>query len=176
MEILFNGRWGTVCDDGWGGKEAAVVCRQLGYAVAIRPATRAFFGRGLGPILLDNVDCTGEEDSIYECSHNAWGNHNCDHSEDAGVVCSSTCVCVCLCLFICVFVFVFICVFVYLSVFVFVYLCVCVCVYLCVFVCVCVCLYGCMCVCMFLCVCVCVCLSVCVFVFVCVCVCFCVCV
>ena len=118
LEILFNGRWGTVCDDGWGGKEAAVVCRQLGYAVAIRPATRAFFGRGLGPILLDNVDCTGEEDSIYECSHNAWGNHNCDHSEDAGVVCSSTCqsacpacclfmsaCCLCMCLNVCMHVF-----------------------------------------------------------------------
>lgn len=29
VEIFHNGRWGTICDDGFGDSEAQVVCRQL---------------------------------------------------------------------------------------------------------------------------------------------------
>jgi hypothetical protein len=31
VEICFNDRWGTVCDDNFGVEEAAVVCRQQGF-------------------------------------------------------------------------------------------------------------------------------------------------
>ena len=47
----------------------------------------AYFGQGSGSILLDNVQCTGNEVSIFSCSHNSIGSHDCSHSEDAGVVC-----------------------------------------------------------------------------------------
>ena len=45
------------------------------------------YGGGSGPIHLDDVRCTGQETSIYECNHGGLGNHNCDHNEDAGVIC-----------------------------------------------------------------------------------------
>ena len=45
----------------------------------------AFFGQGAGPIFLDDVGCVGTESSLLDCS--AITQHNCRHSEDAGVRC-----------------------------------------------------------------------------------------
>ena len=47
----------------------------------------AYFGQGNESILLDNVQCTGNEASIFSCTHNVIGSNNCDHNDDAGVVC-----------------------------------------------------------------------------------------
>ena len=51
---------------------------------------RAFFGNGSGDIVLDNVVCQGTESSLLECDRNRIGQHNCDHTEDAGVRCEGT--------------------------------------------------------------------------------------
>ena len=42
---------------------------------------------GTGPILLDNLQCTGRESRLIDCPHHGLGNHDCSHSEDAGVRC-----------------------------------------------------------------------------------------
>ena len=64
-----------------------VVCHQLGYANASRATVTAEFGQGTGEIWLDDLACTGFEDSLAECLNNGWGDHNCRHREDAGAVC-----------------------------------------------------------------------------------------
>jgi deleted-in-malignant-brain-tumors protein 1 len=88
VEICHAGAWGTVCDDAWDNADAAVVCRQLGFeAVGAVARSVATFGQGAGDIWLDNVICNGAEESLALCASNGWGNHNCTHFEDAGVVC-----------------------------------------------------------------------------------------
>ena len=90
VEVYINGTWGTVCDDGWSLTNADVVCRQLGYDGATRAPARAIYGEGTGPIYYDDVACTGSEARLVNCSHSGFGIHNCQHSEDAGVECSTT--------------------------------------------------------------------------------------
>ena len=89
VEVLYNGEWGTVCDDEWDLNDAQVVCRQLGFGIAVAARSDAFYGAGEGQIWLDDVNCIGTEMGIENCSHNGWGFENCGHSEDAGVQCSN---------------------------------------------------------------------------------------
>ncbi|KAG9264060.1 hypothetical protein AMEX_G22294, partial [Astyanax mexicanus] len=88
VEIYYNGQWGTVCDDDWGMEDAEVVCSQMACGKATSIHNQAHFGQGSGPILLDNVGCSGTEITLTSCSHSGLGINNCNHGEDAGVVCS----------------------------------------------------------------------------------------
>ncbi|CAM2095287.1 unnamed protein product [Caretta caretta] len=90
VEVFHNQQWGTVCDDNWDLTEARVVCRQLGCGTALSAPGRAHFGRGSDTIWLDEVNCTGTEAALSECRAKSWGDHNCHHGEDAGVVCSDS--------------------------------------------------------------------------------------
>ena len=105
VEICIGGIWGSVCDDSWDNRDAAVVCQQLGFqgnsmclcAVLVLASYVLFnlkdvtvhynshFGEGKGPYHLTNVYCYGDEENLLSCSFST--NHNCERNEDAGVTC-----------------------------------------------------------------------------------------
>ncbi|KAL2096263.1 hypothetical protein ACEWY4_008411 [Coilia grayii] len=93
VEVLYKGKWGTVCDDHWGKKEANVVCKELRCGAVVKrikgknnkkKQKEPLFGRGSGHMF--NVKCTGTESTLKTCTFNRI--HNCNHYEDAGVICS----------------------------------------------------------------------------------------
>ena len=81
-----DGAWGTVCDDLWDIADARVVCQQLGYGEPLSAPHGAAFGSGSISILMDNVECSGTERRLQDCDRAI--DNDCNHSEDAGVVCS----------------------------------------------------------------------------------------
>eukprot|EP00062_Callorhinchus_milii_P024684 gi/632984858/ref/XP_007909356.1/ PREDICTED: deleted in malignant brain tumors 1 protein-like [Callorhinchus milii] len=88
VEILSNNTWGTVCDDSWDIREASVVCRQLDCGPAVRAVGQAGFGQGAGQIWLDELHCRGSESFLWDCVASSADQSDCNHKEDAGVVCS----------------------------------------------------------------------------------------
>ena len=93
VEVFFNNIWGTVCDDGWDAADAKLVCRQLGHPYGnVQPVGAAVFGQGTSRIWLTQVSCEDSDRSLDECLYYQypWGvPHACDHSEDAGVICTN---------------------------------------------------------------------------------------
>ena len=87
VEIFYKGVWGPVCDDGWGSKEAQVVCRSLGLGDEGSGICCSAFGESTANLTLDNVRCSGNESSILDCFHTGLGRSYCDHGEEVGVKC-----------------------------------------------------------------------------------------
>ena len=89
VEVYHNGQWGTVCDDHWTINEANVACRQLGFSGASQVICCAGYGQGSDPIWMDGVTCQGGEAMLFYCTFLEWGSHDCNHGEDASVVCNT---------------------------------------------------------------------------------------
>lgn len=88
VEVWHEGAWGTVCDDHFTMNNAHVVCRQLGCGEGKTVFGWSYFGNGSGDIALDQVNCTGSEDYLWDCSHAEWYVNDCGHNEDVSILCS----------------------------------------------------------------------------------------
>ena len=79
-------RYEYICDEGWDINDAHVVCRMLGFPGARDAILRSEYGEpGAYYTSLSNVQCSGTEDSIFDCPY--VSNPNCTKSSSAGVQC-----------------------------------------------------------------------------------------
>ena len=76
LNIIYGDSERSVCDDGFSSKDAEVACRELygdsnflNFIVDQRCEHSDFW--------LDDIDCSGSEEKIADCSHLEWGSHNC---------------------------------------------------------------------------------------------------
>ena len=97
--VGLNGAWGAICYNGWDLNDAHVVCRQLGFANAISATNSAKYGTWTGRIWLRSLECTGNEDSLLNCTHEGWGilyryYWRCDRNRLASVYCNGENTCV----------------------------------------------------------------------------------
>ena len=88
VEVEQEGRWGTVCDDGWDMMDVAVVCRELGCGAAQHTPIAMLYPPAVDealPVLIQVALCNGTEKTLAECDQvEAF---DCGHDEDAGAVC-----------------------------------------------------------------------------------------
>ncbi|XP_013407241.1 scavenger receptor cysteine-rich domain superfamily protein-like [Lingula anatina] len=91
LEIYYNHHWGTICNKGWDAVDALVACRQLGYS-GLEVHNRNF-GAGDDLVLLSQIQCNGNEDSLSRCPRTSnWGTvpAECTHDRDVGIVCEAS--------------------------------------------------------------------------------------
>ncbi|XP_069753720.1 scavenger receptor cysteine-rich domain-containing protein DMBT1-like isoform X3 [Narcine bancroftii] len=86
VEVYNGGVWGRVTDDLWDFKDADVVCRQLNCGSAINVYNSSIYGIGKGSVLMNNVNCTGSEPSIWNCTFTQP--KGLSLGDDVGVFCS----------------------------------------------------------------------------------------
>ena len=89
VEVKIDGEWGGICDDGFNINEANIVCKQLGFHLGAQEAVKRANEKGTGKVILHDMFCSGEENSIAECNfgNHAEHDHQCDATEMAGVKC-----------------------------------------------------------------------------------------
>ena len=91
LEIYFSGRWGTVCENGWGARSAETVCKELGFNRLVRKTDGSLYtydGANDSPVWLEEVQCEGDEERLSECPHGPLGTHLCSHEHDVGIICT----------------------------------------------------------------------------------------
>lgn len=87
VEIFQYGEWTLVCAGGWNDVGASVVCREHNYLYG-KTLPKGFFGRIDRYTYWNQVNCSGTEEFLANCTHET---ETCDNinTNYAAVVCSN---------------------------------------------------------------------------------------
>ena len=77
-----------MCDSNWDYVDAKVACKKMGFLNAEYYKLYSPSGSSSQPIWVNNVECTGNEMHLTDCSGTFGGTSSCTHTEDIGISCS----------------------------------------------------------------------------------------
>ena len=121
VEVCFGNLWGTICHNSWDNRDAGVICKQLFNSSSfgklhVLPQQLAIlqftcfvvylgghaingssFGSGDGPIVIQNINCNGNETSLTDCSTITSTTSPCNDSTVAGLECFGKVLIFCFC-------------------------------------------------------------------------------
>ena len=86
VQVCHNNTWGWVCADQWDKKDADVACRMMdfnGSLSAFYDSEKVMHTKPA--VWLNDMQCTGNESSLFLCKHGGLGSHDC--KAKAGVIC-----------------------------------------------------------------------------------------
>ena len=88
LQICINNAWGSVCnDDYFGPTDASVACNQL-EGFSADGAASVTSNRRTPPYFLEELDCSGEEGEIINCTqYSTIGLASCENGYDAIIQC-----------------------------------------------------------------------------------------
>ena len=86
VQVYYNNTWGWVCADQWDKHDADVACRMMDFNGSLS----AFYDsekimQTKPDVWLNDMQCTGDERSLFLCKHGGLGSHDC--KAKAGVIC-----------------------------------------------------------------------------------------
>ncbi|KAL4227453.1 CD5 molecule-like [Mactra antiquata] len=90
VQVMYDYKWGDVCDANWTDVSATIVCKQLGYVYGVAECCSALGTADFGNVdKLFNYSCSGVEQYLTQCS-NVTDHGTCSYFHRASVVCHNT--------------------------------------------------------------------------------------
>jgi len=95
LEMVSDGKWGTICESGFDKKAAEVACRSLGFRSAGWVSNYFKISKGnIGNLMIEtgrkihfsNFECNGEENGLMECKYNGADELPCMCTQEHDVV------------------------------------------------------------------------------------------
>lgn len=88
VQFYDKGQWGTVCGESWDMNDATVVCRQLDCGKAHKITTMTEYGHSTGQNWIEQIECSGSEYTLAQCTQRPFRDRTCNESSFAGVICT----------------------------------------------------------------------------------------
>ncbi|XP_070557234.1 uncharacterized protein [Ptychodera flava] len=86
IEFFRNGTWAPICDDYFDINDGHVFCRELGFIYGASAVPhKSFYGPSPIDIVLDDMGCTGLEDTVLDCQYSQIP--DCGPEEGASLIC-----------------------------------------------------------------------------------------